>query len=372
MDVVTYRELYRDFDALANLNHKKHDDLAVVEGELTIVSGDDFLQAPIRAIKYLVKGVYNPTTVIGYLEKLAVKTDAFVLNLQKVPAYLLQKDTWEFAKKVRRAATSLEMLSYSGRGYSHSNYQKFSSIFKKFAEMGDDLKKKVKLANPHRQSDKKVTDFDAPIDSRRIHYALPSYQTVEDTLKLARGVQKQMISAGKERASLIKWTFITAVVGLPLLVLTPLKWLLWDPIEFILNRKFVSRSPLSWYLEEVARGKNGIYQGKNALDLYANQLLNTPYITDAHVNAHCQLAQYEMGVWLACVSLDTTKHPVPSKASPLISVSNCCKILEAAGKSARCKQVMLPMYAERNEEIMAVLKRYKFKPDEENKGCYFR
>lgn len=381
MDISAYTTLSKDFDTVANIVTSRGDELALDRGTLVVNEGG-FLKSPTRTVLNLVRGGYNRGAVIDYLEKLAEKTDAFVTKLEKVPNSLLQNETWEFAKKIKRASTCLEKLNFEYSSVrpcwykGESSHQKLGTVYSQFFALGHILKEQCKQANPHRQSARKLIDFDTPVNLRRIQYRLPSYQTPQDTLKLAESAEKQRVPLWKQRVAGTVFIAAFLVASVPLFALTALKWLIWNPIELAFTGKIETQNPFVWLVLTGATWWNFNYSNKlieRAVETYADQLLATPHITDAHVDAFCKLAPQVKQINMGLIILDGTPNRIaPSKASAQLSMGNFCKIVEALGKSAKCRNIILPKNTDQNVAIREILKRNGFEQDSQFKNWFAR
>ncbi len=294
--------LFQDFETLEKINTYQGDKLAVHNGILEISPGG-ILQAPIRTFKNLRYGGYNRDTVVQHLEKMAYKTQAFIMELQKDPHYLDYGNEFrQLVKTLKKVSLALSDLEYSYRdviafpAYKDLTCDKLSALYDSFSSISKSLKEEFKskewknLQAPQ----KKPIDLKNAANMKKIKIHMPSGQTPEETLELAKAAESQKIPLWKKVGSCVSAIFAALLVCLPLGLMTVIKWTVWNPIEFALKGKITTLTPVSWGIKAC---HHWLFlalfdDSKEAVRRYANQLLLTPIITDAHVKAFCELASH--------------------------------------------------------------------------------
>lgn len=368
-----YCTLFNDFECISKIDGERQDKLAVDHGKLVLSEGG-FLQSPTRLVKNLFYGGYNRDAVVDYLEKLAARTEAFCLELKKTANYLSQEGTLQFARKVVRVGKGLQELEDEYRNLesfpagADKTADRLFALYKKFIFIGEDLKEQIKQIDPSlfQKVKKPPIDFDAPVRLKKIKSYLPSHQTPQDTLRLVQSAQKQIIPLWKKRVVVSFGVVGSSVATFLVFALSVFKWAFWNPLEWAVKGKIVTRSPLLWLLEEWFRWQDSYFKNDSeiAIRKYADQLLGTPHITDEHVDAYCQLASYVEDVFLATAFLEGSEGAVKAnRACPVISIAGLCKIIRAVGGYPKCKSVSLPMGAAQNKEVINTLKKQGFKKD---------
>lgn len=298
-----YIDLCKEYETIEKIVPYRGDKFAVKKGTLIITKGG-YLQSATRFIKNLIHGGYNRDAVVNHIEQIGAKTHAFVIELKKDPNYLTHSsnELRQFSKKVRNVATALSEVEFVYRdmkafpAYKDQTCKKLSAQFDVFNDLGQDLKKELKSSNAHaiNKTQKTPIDFTGPINLKKIKFTLPSTQTPQDTLKLAKNAQSQIIPLWKKVSVVTLAIFATLVVGLPLIYLNGVKWVLWNPVELAIKGKITTQNPMDWWTN-TTRHVTAPYFAKDAeraLNRYAHQLLRTPIISDEHVSAFCELSHH--------------------------------------------------------------------------------
>lgn len=298
-----FQTLFQDFETLEKINTDQGDKLAVHNGILEISPGG-ILQALIRTFKNLRYGGYNRDTVVLHLEKMARKTQTFIMELQEDPHYLDYGNEFrQLVKTLKKVSSALSCIEYSYRdikafpAYKDLTCDKLSVLYRSFSSISKSLKEEFKskewknLQAPQ----KKPLDLKNAANLEKIKLDMPSGQTPEETLELAKAAERQIVPLWKKVGSCVLAIFATLVLVLPLSSITFIKWTVWNPIEFALKGKITTQSPLNWWMKSAENAilmPTFLDDSKEAVRRYASQLLRTPIITEAHVKAFCELAPY--------------------------------------------------------------------------------
>jgi hypothetical protein len=296
-----YQALIRDYDTLAKLNTVQGDKLSVEKNVLEISEGG-FLQAPKRTIKNLIYGGHNRENVTKYLEDLAKKTKQFADELLENPEIIKNNPrvVKGYAKKIGLVASAMSDLEYNYReegpfSFKNEACAKLSNLFDQFKNINKLLKEELKKVDmPARSTPKPPIDFEAPINLKRIKLKMSKSQTPEDVLLLAKNAEKQMVPLWKKISVIALSVLATIIIAIPLQFLTTLKWVIWNPIEFIVKGKVSTKNPISWWATNISQlwTRYTSKAPKDAIERYAMQLLRAPIITERHVEAFSQISQH--------------------------------------------------------------------------------
>lgn len=293
-----YLNLISEFETIAELYTYKGDKFAIVNGQLEISPGG-FSQAATRTVKNLFKGGYNRDDVLEHLESLAERSAKVVAELFLRDSEQIKEnpvDVKLLKQRIRRAATVMSDLEAEYRGVfinKNDATRRFSILFDRFqshSKLLDDGLKGIKMPDYPRPP----IDYNSPVRERKIKYAMPKWQTPEDILKLAESAEKQLVPRWKKIGSMAVGIFATAIVTFPLSFLQTFKWVVWNPVEFLIKRKVTTQAPLQWWTANITNWMNkyGTEAPEGALGSYSIQLLRAPCVTDEHIQAFSQLAKY--------------------------------------------------------------------------------
>lgn len=302
-----YQILFQEFKTLKKIDIDRGDKLAVRNGVLEISTGG-FLQAPTRTLKNLFYGGYNREAVVSHLGKLAAKAEEFYKTLQtelqkdphQIPSYGIEVK--KFAKTIRKVNNILVTLHQSYKRIQAYPASKDTTCIQlcapahTFNSISDSLKKELKSKKWEnlQKPPKKPIDLTAPINLKKIKKRMPSGQTPKETLELAKAAERQIEPCWKRTGDFVLFVLGLALSFYPLLILTVLKWTVWNPIEYCLTGRIKTENPFAWYASNSNIVKH-IFdkdEAKEAIKKYANQLLSVPVITEEHVRPFCELAPY--------------------------------------------------------------------------------
>ncbi len=295
-----YQSLIRDYETLIKLDAAHDDKLAINKGVLEISKGG-FLQAPTRTVKNIIKGGYNRESVTQYLEELSNKTDQFVADLLNNPENIENSlaDTEQYQEKVKDVATALSDIEFRYReGRKNSISKRLQNLYNKFSNINKTLENKIKEVKKKYPVDFRpppVIDFDAPINIHKIIYMPAERVQPDDILHLAQNAEKQICSTGKKVAVLAIAIFSSIIISVLLTIPTDLKWIVWNPIEWIIKGEVTSKDPLDWWIDNILRWVDlrTSPTAQAVLPFYASKILEAkPSITDNHVKVFTQLIKY--------------------------------------------------------------------------------
>lgn len=307
--ITSNQNLINDFETIAKL--KSGDKLAVSKGKL-IVDSAGFSQSPKRTVQNLFHGGHNRYAVATYIKELAKKTETLMKDSNLSTPDFTQvspEDYKKFSRLVKQVSTQVSNIQYAyrptfgkGRVCKH-----FSATFDRFYIISKALKEQTK-SNPDifHQLTKPSLDFDAPVDLKNIRYKFPCGRSVDDIVKLSESAKKQIPPTWKKVAYMSADILLTAIAYTPLALLTVLKIVVWNPIEFILKKgEVTTRNPFSWWFDNCSNKMDKALPDapKKALRLYANQLLRAQVITKEHISAFSKLSDHvqEIQLSMCCI-----------------------------------------------------------------------
>lgn len=353
-----YKSLQQDFDTLNKVNTRCGDKLAVKDGRLVISKGG-FLQAPTRTLKDMRFGGYNREAVTVHLEQLCKKTKAFIEDFQKNPGYLnFGSEYKNLVDRLDNVSTAVSDVQYSYReikatpASKDSTCPRLSNVFDVFYQLHKGAEKSLKN-KPWKfllPEQKAPLDYDAPVDLKKILKMKAEDYTPEEILKLAEGAARQKIPLWKKVGACALFGFGGIVMLLPIGIATNVKWIFWNPVEYALKGRITTQNPTLWWIHTWSSWLFSKINddSESAINWYAHMLLRAQKPTDAHVEAFCKLAPHVKNV--------------ETYFCNEISHQNLQKIIEAVGKSARCRKIELGSISQvQNKDIQSLLAKYGFK-----------
>jgi hypothetical protein len=354
-----YQNLLKEYDTIAKVNTRRGDKLAVNQSGVLEISQGGFLQAPIRTIKNLFSGGYNRDDVTSHLEKIGTSTQAFIKKVKQDPDYLNSLENVQqlrlLEKKIRQVATAVSEMEFAYReikafpASKDKTCEKLSLLYESFSTVRKSLEEDLKAIKKiyKKEPQKKPIDFKAPIDLKKIKLYMPSSQTPQDVLKLAENAESQIVPLWKKVGAIALAVIGITAAALPLSCLNTIKYVFWNPIELLIKGKIVTRSPFEWGISETMNKLPLSEDPEFALERYAGQLLWAPIITK-----------------------DTLLKP--GKSTNYISPSGLCKVIDAVGKTSRCREIDIPHGANRIKGVEELLKKYGFKSNPDSAWQYKR
>lgn len=293
-----YQSLMREYDTMAQLDTSRGDKFAVKNGVLEISKGG-FLQAPTRTVKNVLHGGYNRDAVVKHLAELEKKTIQLMRDIFSDPANIRNSplEVKQLQKKIRAVATALSDIEGAYRdemAIKDDTPKKLSALYDRFSNINKNLKAILKHVEMPEQPRPPI-DFDAPVNLRKMKVtSMPKGQTPEDVLRLAKSAEKQIVPVWKKVGLVALTVLAMAVLVWPLTYLQALKYVIWNPIEFIARGKVTSDNPIIYWSKNMGSiwSKYLNNDPQKALEIYALQLVRAPVISEQHVAAFTKLAHH--------------------------------------------------------------------------------
>lgn len=342
-------KLQQDFDTLAQ--YLPGDKFAVEKGVLKITRAG-FLQAPTRTVKNLIQGGYNRKAVASHLGNLVMQTTSLINNLNVQNSYDECKQLRKRLKEVKSTISNIEYAYRASNGFDKDRTTiRLSNLFDQFYSLHKHLKEELKEYKP---VEIKKINSTVPVNLERVKIRMSAGESVEQVLECAKSVEKRLVPTWKKIiiVALIVLPSIIAIV--PLQCLSPLKWVLWNPVEFLVKGEVTTESPYSWYIKNMFHIWDKYVSSsttKFALKKYAMQVLSDKVITEKHIEAFNYLSKYvtELSLYLL---VDSSTQSESTKSRSLITSKDFNALLEIAVENKNIKEISLPYSFRKTEAYL--------------------
>lgn len=132
--------------------------------------------------------------------------------------------------------------------------------------------------------------------------------------------------------------FQTLLLSVPAAGLTCVKWVIWNPIEYLYQGKITTRSPWNLLMEHLSQILQALKEREGVFRAKVSELLARTEITSAHVDAFLRYAN-QAGV--AAIDIHRVSLDQPASHSS-IDVQNLLHLIEGTQAVASCKRFSIP------------------------------
>lgn len=125
-------------------------------------------------------------------------------------------------------------------------------------------------------------------ETARIPVRMPSEQTVQETVALA---YENLDSTTYKVATTVLSYFLMITLAVPAAVATLVKWVVVNPFLYLRDGEIKSKNPVELLVDYVSSFSKEVRERERAFKTYTEQLLHADVVTDAHIDAFCQLVK---------------------------------------------------------------------------------
>lgn len=280
-----------DTTVLTGLRTSWNDKLEVTEGGLRLDKGQHSRDRGVSIMP-------RPTVVADYLEALMKTTaeDYFrVLQASKTDSPAFYEQVADFKRQVKCLYQCLSDLQYTFRSHdcqderSAVRYDQLFYIAHALRNRVKDYKSTLKKP-PLTERPIKHIEYNERIDLNSIKWGYPKRVPIQETVAAAK--QALSLARGESQPSYIRCIkaigngLLHAPALLGASILTALKIVLWNPLEWLIRGEVRTISPLRWMLQELRN--DNVHM--RAYQRFSNQLFRQPLITEKVADAFKQLA----------------------------------------------------------------------------------
>lgn len=279
-----------DVDVLSKLRTSWNDKLEIVDGSLNLVEGR-------RSRRKGASITTNPEAIANHLESLINNTATtyfLELKFSESQSSEYYESIADFKRQVKCLKTRISDLQYVFRSFdcnqkSHADrysalFEQAKSLWREVQDYKNSLEKPLLSKRPV-----KNIQYNERTDLYTIKHTYPKRVPLQATVEAAK--QALLLAQPQQRPFLrcIKAIGKGLVFAVPLFaagLLTVLKIVLWNPVEWLVQGEVRTISPLRWFLQKLKTDNPHM----EAYQRFSTQLLHQPFITEEVVAAFKELA----------------------------------------------------------------------------------